>query len=172
MLYRYEWKSPVGELILGSYRNQLCLCDWKYRSMRETIDLRIQRHYQEEFHDGSSEVIQSTMAQLTEYFEKRRKVFDVNIDFVGTPFQQKVWRALIEIPYGKTMSYLALSQLLGDEKAIRAVASANGANGISILIPCHRIIGANGSLVGYAGGIDVKKKLLVLESGIIQESLF
>jgi len=109
------------------------------------------------------EVIQKTIEQLEDYFSGNRKTFDVPISMVGTDFQQSVWKELMEIPFGETRSYLELSQQLGNPDAIRAVASANGANAISIIIPCHRIIGSNGSLVGYAGGLDAKKRLLRLE---------
>src|SRR5690606_18399830 len=94
---------------------------------------------------------------------KKRTTFDIPLLFIGTDFQKSVWEALMEIPYGTTKSYLELSRDLGDENAIRAVATANGANSISIIVPCHRIIGSDGSLTGYAGGLNAKKKLLQLE---------
>lgn len=157
------YKSPVGELILGEFQDQLCLCDWKYRKMREAIDQRIKKGLQTEMEDGNHLILDQAKNQLQEYFEGKRQAFDLPILLVGTEFQQRVWRALMEIPLGKTKSYLELSQQLGDPNAIRAVASANGANAISIIIPCHRIIGSDGALVGYAGGIEAKKKLLQLE---------
>ena len=101
-----------------------------------------------------------------------RKKFDIPVRFVGSSFQQKVWNELLKIPYGKTVSYLEISKKIGDEKAIRAVAAANGANAISIIVPCHRVVGSNGELTGYAGGLTVKKKLLHLEkSGKYPEQL-
>jgi methylated-DNA-[protein]-cysteine S-methyltransferase len=109
------------------------------------------------------EVIQKAIEQLEDYFSGNRKTFDVPLSMVGTDFQQSVWKELMEIPFGETRSYLELSQQLGNPDAIRAVASANGANAISIIIPCHRIIGSDGTLVGYAGGLDAKKRLLRLE---------
>ncbi|GMQ30902.1 methylated-DNA--[protein]-cysteine S-methyltransferase [Algoriphagus confluentis] len=157
------FKTPVGELILGAFENQLCLCDWKYRKMRKSIDSRIQAGLNAEFIEEDSPVFSQTKLQLQEYFDGKRKVFDLPLMLVGTPFQKQVWRALLEIPFGQTASYLELSQQLGNPDAIRAVASANGANAISIVIPCHRIIGSDGSLVGYAGGLEAKKKLLLLE---------
>ena len=158
-----SYQSPVGELILGVFDDQLCLCDWKYRKMRESVDSRIKKGLQAEMEEGNHPVLDQTKNQLQEYFDGKRQVFDLPILLVGTKFQQQVWRALMEIPFGKTKSYLELSQQLGDPNAIRAVASANGANAISIIIPCHRIIGSDGALVGYAGGIEAKKKLLQLE---------
>jgi len=109
--------------------------------------------------------------QLKEYFEGTRKVFDVPLDLEGTDFQKKIWNELRNIPYGKTISYKSLSEKLGDVKAIRAVGKANGQNPIAIIIPCHRVIGANGSLVGYAGGLAIKEKLLHLE-GALNPELF
>ena len=162
------YESPVGEIILGSYDGKLCLSDWKYRKMRTTIDTRIQKALDAEYVEESSEVIDKTIKQLEEYFEHTRKVFDIPLLMIGTDFQKSVWKGLTNIPYGQTVSYLELAKNIGNEKAVRAVASANGANAISILIPCHRIIGSDGSLTGYAGGLDVKKKLLVLEGKVFK----
>jgi methylated-DNA-[protein]-cysteine S-methyltransferase len=103
---------------------------------------------------------------MKDYFAHERKDFNIPLLTVGTDFQKSVWEGLIKIPYGTTASYLELSKNIGNEKAVRAVASANGANAISILIPCHRIIGSNGDLVGYAGGLPAKKKLLELENNL------
>ena len=103
---------------------------------------------------------------------KKRTKFELPIKLIGTEFQQKVWEKLQQIPFGKTITYLDLSKDLNNVKAIRAVASANGANAISIIVPCHRVIGKNGDIVGYAGGLKAKKALLVLESPIVQTSLF
>lgn len=117
-------------------------------------------------------VLQEAVNQLTEYFDGKRTDFDFNLNPVGTEFQQKVWQALLEIPFGKTMSYLELSKKLGDVKAIRAVASANGKNPLWIVVPCHRVIGTDGSLTGYAGGLWRKKWLLEHENPTTQQSLF
>ncbi len=160
------YKSPVGELLLGSYDGKLCLADWKYRRMRTTIDKRLQNGLNAEYSEESSEVIEQTITQLKEYFSGRRKTFDIPLLTIGTEFQKSVWQGLIKIPYGANASYLELAKNIGNEKAVRAVASANGANAISILIPCHRIIGSNGELVGYAGGLPAKKKLLELENNL------
>ena len=160
------YKSPVGEILLGSYDNKLCLADWKYRRMRSTIDKRIQSGLNAEYVEQSSEVIEETIKEMKEYFAGERKDFDIPLLMVGTDFQKSVWEGLIKIPYGTTASYLELSKSIGNEKAVRAVASANGANSISIMIPCHRIIGSNGDLVGYAGGLPAKKKLLELENNL------
>lgn len=117
-------------------------------------------------------VLQEAVLQLQDYFEKKRTSFDFKINPKGTDFQIKVWNALLEIPYGKTRTYLEQSKFLGDIKAIRAVASANGKNPLWIVIPCHRVIGADGSLTGYAGGLWRKKWLLEHENPTTQQSLF
>ncbi|WP_350284206.1 methylated-DNA--[protein]-cysteine S-methyltransferase [uncultured Croceitalea sp.] len=118
------------------------------------------------------EVLEDTIYQFKEYFQGSRKHFDIKLNPQGTEFQQKVWKALLDIPYGKTVSYLELSKTLGDVKAIRAVASANGRNPLWIVVPCHRVIGSNGDLTGYAGGLHRKKWLLEHESPVKQQSLF
>ena len=116
--------------------------------------------------------LKEVVTQLNEYFEGKRQNFDFKINPKGTDFQQKVWQELLNIPFGKTMSYLELSKKLGDVKAIRAVASANGKNPLWIVVPCHRVIGTDGSLTGYAGGLWRKKWLLEHESPSLQQSLF
>lgn len=116
--------------------------------------------------------LKDAVTQLKEYFEGKRQQFDFKINPKGTDFQQKVWQELRAIPFGKTMSYLDLSKKLGDVKAIRAVASANGKNPLWIVVPCHRVIGTDGSLTGYAGGLWRKKWLLEHESPSLQQSLF
>ena len=160
------YKSPIGELLLGSYDGKLCLADFRYRRMRTSIDNRIQKGLKAEYVEQSSKVIEETIKEMKEYFAGERKDFDIPLLMVGTDFQKSVWKGLIQVPYGTTASYLELSKRIGNEKAVRAVASANGANSIAILVPCHRIIGSNGDLVGYAGGLDVKRKLLELENNL------
>ena len=157
------YKSPFGELILGSYQNHLCLCDWRRRKMRPAIDKRIQQGLDAEYLEEETETILLAKNQLTEYFNKGRISFDIPLLLVGTDFQKSVWDELLKIPFGKSQTYLGLSKNLNNELAIRAVASANGANAISIIVPCHRIIGSKGELVGYAGGLTAKKELLQLE---------
>ena len=117
-------------------------------------------------------ILQECVSQLKQYFDGQRTDFTFKLNPQGTNFQQKVWKELLNIPFGKTMSYLDLSKKLGDVKAIRAVASANGKNPLWIVIPCHRVIGTDGSLTGYAGGLWRKKWLLEHESPAKQQSLF
>lgn len=161
------FKTPVGELILGTFDNKLCLADWRYRKMRTAIDKRIMTGLDAEYIEGHSDIIEQAKDQLTDYFSGERKEFDIPLLLIGTDFQKSVWNSLRLIPYGKTDTYLGLSKKLNNIKAIRAVAGANGANAISIIIPCHRIIGSDGSLVGYAGGLRAKQKLLELENAIL-----
>lgn len=159
------YQSPCGELILGSFDGKLCLCDWMVDEQRRMlIDKRIQKALHAHYEAGSSEVIERAIAQLDEYFLNQRKEFDVPLLFAGTDFQKSVWNELLNISYGETASYAALSQRLNNPKAVRAIAAANGANAISIFVPCHRVIGSNHKLIGYAGGLPAKKLLLDLES--------
>lgn len=116
--------------------------------------------------------LQEAVQQLREYFDGSRNSFTIRLNPQGTEFQKKVWASLLEIPHGKTMSYHELSVKLGDVKAIRAVAAANGKNPLWIVVPCHRVIGSNGSLTGYAGGLWRKKWLLEHETPPVQQSLF
>jgi methylated-DNA-[protein]-cysteine S-methyltransferase len=125
-----------------------------------------------EFDEIKNEYNQLTIKQLDEYFNKKRLIFDLPFDFEGTDFQVRVWQELLKIPFGKTKSYMDVSKALGDVKAIRAVGMANGRNKIAIIVPCHRVIGSDGSLTGYAGGLDKKKWLLDFEIPKTQGELF
>jgi methylated-DNA-[protein]-cysteine S-methyltransferase len=165
------FKTPFGEMILGSFGQHLCLCDWQFRKMRAFIDERIQSGLQSGFKEGDSDIIQETKVQLSQYFIGERQAFDLPLLLVGSGFQKQVWKELRQIPYGNTVSYAALSEKLGSKDAIRAVASANGANAISIIVPCHRVLGSDGRLTGYAGGLAIKKKLLQLENALPQGEL-
>jgi methylated-DNA-[protein]-cysteine S-methyltransferase len=117
-------------------------------------------------------ILKEAVIQLNEYFEGKRTDFDFKLNPKGTDFQKKVWNSLLQIPYGKTRTYMEQSKILGDVKAIRAVASANGKNPLWIVVPCHRVIGTDGSLTGYAGGLWRKKWLLEHENPTAQQSLF
>ncbi len=156
-------KTKIGELILGSFEGKLCLLDFNYRKMRNAVDDRIKKGLNADFIEEDSEIIEKTRTELDEYFKENRREFDVPIQMVGTDFQKSVWNALLKVAYGTTSTYLQLAKDINNEKAVRAVAGANGANAIAIIIPCHRIIGSSGELVGYAGGLPTKKRLLTLE---------
>ena len=157
------YSSPCGELILASTGNELCLCDWNGMPCAERNKRRIGRYVNADFSIASSAVLEETKRQLDDYFAGNRKMFDIPLHPVGTDFQLRVWRALLDIPYGETRSYMEIAKHIGNPKGVRAVAQAIGANGIDIFIPCHRVIGSNHSLTGFTGGLDKKEFLLELE---------
>ena len=161
---RYE--SPCGALILGSLGDKLCLCDWLAGRRRDHVGRRLERILKAEFEVGTSDVIETASAQLDEFFAGQRKEFDVPLLFAGTDFQERVWKELLGIPYGETVSYGELARRIGMPKAVRAVANANGANSISIFVPCHRVIGSDHSLTGYGGGLAAKRALLEVEGAL------
>ncbi len=142
------------------------MADWRYRKMRDRIDRRVQKGLNATFVEEESVVLKKAKEELEAYFKGVRKRFDIPLLMVGTEFQKSVWQGLLQIPFGETVSYLDLAKGIDNQKAVRAVASAVGANAISLLIPCHRIIGTDGSLTGYAGGLDAKKKLLEIENNL------
>lgn len=158
--------SPCGELVLASYADKLCLCDWFDSPCYERNKRRIERYLKASFKTETSSVLEEAKRQLDEYFSGNRKAFTIPLHLVGTDFQQQVWNELLNIPYGATTSYKEIAQSIGKPKAVRAVAGAIGANGISILIPCHRVVGSDNSLTGYAGGLKAKKMLLQIETQI------
>jgi len=164
------FSGPFGELILGTYKDAVCLCDWRYRKKREGIDNRIQKGLQAEFVESDNHLLRSLKKDLTDYFTGERMAFALPLIMVGSSFQKSVWEEVRRIPYGQTLSYQELSLKLRNEGAIRAVAAANGANALTILVPCHRIIGSKGELTGYAGGLEVKRKLLLMEGAGKTES--
>lgn len=158
------YKDKNSTLILGSFEDKLCLLDFKYRDLRNAIDARLKSKLKADFVEANNPILDKTKEQLDQYFSLQRVQFEIPLLMVGTEFQQQVWRQLLNIPYGKTTSYLALAKAIKRPKAVRAVANANRANALSIIIPCHRVIGHDGKLVGYGGGLTVKKQLLELES--------
>ena len=113
--------------------------------------------------EKETDAIRKTYLQLKEYLSGKRKNFDIEIEMIGTEFQKKVWKELLKIPYGETRSYKDIAIAIGNEKACRAVGNANNKNPIAIIVPCHRVVGSNGSMTGYAGGLDIKEKLLKIE---------
>lgn len=157
------YHAPCGDLILGSYEGKLCLCLWKDGAHNEFIERRLRRDLNAVVVEEPSGVTKRAVEELSEYFAGKRKEFDLPLLFVGTDFQKKVWEGLCKIPYGETVSYGAQAERLGCPKAVRAVATANGANAIAVFVPCHRVLGSDGSMTGYAGGLDVKRFLLSLE---------
>jgi len=162
-VYVYKiMKSPVGDLKLVASDRGLAAILWEDDNPKR-VRLNIVGE------DRRHPVLAETERQLTEYFAGARKSFTVPLDFSGTDFQKSVWQALLKIPFGQTRSYGEIAKSLGNPKAMRAVGAANGRNPISIIAPCHRVIGAAGQLTGFAGGLDVKARLLGLERGEISQ---
>ena len=157
------YNSPCGELILASMGNELCMCDWNGMPCAERNLRRIGRYVNKDFRKETSPVIEQTKRQLDDYFAGNRKEFDIQLHTFGTDFQNRVWKALLDIPYGKTRTYMEIAKSIDNAKGVRAVAQAIGANSLDIIVPCHRVIGSNHSLTGFAGGLDKKRFLLELE---------
>lgn len=151
--------SPLGITKIEGDENGLCA-------------ITVLNDKEEEVTSVIPELLEDAVYQLQEYFDGKRENFNLDLNPQGTDFQKRVWDGLLEIPYGKRISYLDLSKALGDVKAIRAVAAANGKNPLWIVIPCHRVVGSDGSLTGYAGGLHRKKWLLDHENPVKQQSLF
>ncbi len=156
-LFYKEMASPVGKLKLVASADALLAVLWEQgRPNRVKLDSLT--------FDPCHSILIETERQLTEYFSGARTEFDLPLELSGSEFQRKVWRALREIPFGKTRSYLDLAKAVGSAKAVRAVGAANGKNPLSIVVPCHRVIGSDGALTGFAGGLEAKAKLLALEA--------
>ena len=160
------FNSSCGLFVLASFGDKLCLCDWSNNPCAERNKRRIERYLNASFKIETTSVLEEAKRQLDGYFAGNRKAFTIPLHLVGTDFQQQVWNELLNIPYGATTSYKEIAQNIGKPNAVRAVAGAIGANGISILIPCHRVIGSDKSLTGYAGGLKAKKMLLQIETQI------
>lgn len=156
-------ETKVGEIILGSFRGKLCLLSFRGREMKTGVDDRIRNALNAELVEQDDEVLTETSRQLDEYLEGQRREFDIPVLMVGTDFQKSVWNVLMKVPYGDTSTYSQVARDVGNERAVRAVGNANAANPISIIVPCHRIIGSDGQLVGYGGGLSIKRRLLELE---------
>ena len=153
--FYYVMRSPVGRILLaGSAR---ALTHLSFQDGRHPINPDRRWTY-------SETPFRQPIRQLNEYFSGKRKTFTIKLAPQGTPFQQKVWQALRAIPYGRTLSYGQIAKAIGKPKAARAVGAANGQNPVSIIVPCHRVIGSNGKLVGYGGGLSIKETLLTHES--------
>ena len=166
VIYVQPYSSPCGEMVLGSFEDKLCLCDWRNIRHRQRNDNRIRKFLNAEYVEGSSEILCLAAEELDAYFAGVRKSFDVPLCLAGTRFQQSVWEALLTIPYGQTESYMRMARMVGNPKGIRAVAQAVGANSLCIFVPCHRVIGSDRSLTGFAGGLDAKAFLLEREGAV------
>ena len=156
--------TPIGEMLACSTDKGICLLEFKERKDLNKQLKSITSYFKREIIPGNNKDLLKLQGQLNLYFDKRLESFNLSIEMAGTEFQRSVWNVLLEMPFGTTKSYMDLTKILGDPNAIRAVANANAANKIAIIIPCHRIIGSDGSLTGYAGSIWRKKHLLNLEN--------
>ncbi|MDF1699306.1 MAG: methylated-DNA--[protein]-cysteine S-methyltransferase [Saprospiraceae bacterium] len=164
-----RFTTPLGPMFACSTDKGICLLEFTDRRMLETEFEDLQKRLNAVILSGENDHLKQLKQELAEYFQGARTEFEVSLDTPTTPFRQKVWDMLVQIPFGKTASYKEQALKIGNPKAVRAVASANGHNRVAIVIPCHRVIGSDGSLTGYAGGLDRKKWLLELE-GSYQKS--
>lgn len=168
IMYWSEIESPIGPLVLLATDEGLCHVDFGSYAARE-IPLRrwAERWYPGAgtpwVHGAGHPVIGETAGQLKRYFDGQLDAFSVKLDLRGTPFQTRVWQALLDVPFGEVRSYKNIAEAIGQPKAVRAVGGANNRNPIPLIVPCHRIIGASGDLVGYGGGMEIKTYLLQLE---------
>lgn len=155
--------SPIGSIIACATEKGVCFLGFVGQKRIEKHFDEIQKEFNAIILPGKNKHLEKVKEEITEYFDGKRETFSIALDIVGTDFRRKVWNELLNIPYGKTVSYKEQAMAIGRVKAVRAVASANGANKISIIIPCHRVIGSNGTLTGYAGGLHKKSWLLNFE---------
>ncbi|MGN8647552.1 methylated-DNA--[protein]-cysteine S-methyltransferase [Gracilibacillus sp. HCP3S3_G5_1] len=163
-LFYFQYDSPIGTILLVSYDHHLVLTKFgTIRDNEEEVTAWAEKHSLPTLLIESKQPLKEAIIQLDQYFNRERKIFSVPYKFYGTPFQQKVWQALANLGYGETCSYFDIASSIDSPKAVRAVGGANNKNPISIIIPCHRVIGKNGKLVGYGGGLDKKEYLLALE---------
>ncbi|KMQ64258.1 cysteine methyltransferase [Chryseobacterium sp. FH2] len=166
-VYRKTIETPLGDMFACAVDEGICLLEFTDRKNIENQFKSLSKSLNAEIEEKEHHHFKQLESELKEYFEGRREKFEIPLFIKGTDFQQKVWQLLREIPMGEIRTYKQQSEFLGNPKAIRAVGTANGINKIAILIPCHRVIGSNGELVGYAGGIWRKQKLLELEKAIL-----
>ena len=155
--------TPVGPMVAGTTERGLCFLEFTDRKMFENQIRRIQSKTNQRFLPGKNTIFNELQTQLDEYFERSREEFTIPLDLIGTDFQIRVWEELLRISYGQVRTYAQQAIAIQNQNAVRAVTRANGMNSISILVPCHRVIGSNGKLVGYGGGLHRKKYLLDIE---------
>ena len=163
LLVLQRFDSPLGQMVMVARNNHICRIDFETLSY-QPFDSKALERKGLRIVEQETEVLAEAQRQLEEYFDGKRFEFDLPLAFEGTTFQQQAWQALREIPYGETHSYQQQAERLGDARFARAVGHANGRNPISIIVPCHRVLGKNGKLTGFASGVDKKAKLLELET--------
>lgn len=166
-----NFESPLGEMIAGATETGVCFLEWHDRGGVERIKERVVKRYRAQLEEGSNRHLKLLRSELEKYFQGKLEKFLVPVDVKGTPFEKRDWEQLMKIPYGVTISYGELARRMGNVNASRAVGRANGANYLSIVIPCHRVIEANGKLRGYGGGLWRKQYLIELEAGAQPETL-
>lgn len=162
-IYYTNLPSPLGDMIAGASENGLCFLEWQDRGGVDRILTRVEKRYKKILLPGDNSTLRKLQTELEIYFGGKAQDFSVDLDIMGTEFEKRVWRRLLNIPYGKTKSYGNIATELNNPGASRAVGRANGSNYLSIIIPCHRVIESNGNLRGYGGGLWRKKNLLELE---------
>ena len=167
-LIRHRYDSPLGEMLAVCSATGLCLLEFVGQGGVDRELAQVEAARAGPAVDGSNALTEQLGRELAEYYGGQRQQFDVPLDLVGTPFQLRVWQALLAIPYGHTWSYGQQAQHIGQPTATRAVAAANGQNKVSIIVPCHRVIGSNGTLTGYGGGLTRKTALLQLEGALAE----
>lgn len=175
VIHMTELTTPLGPMLAGATSKGICVLEFTNRIRLEKEFSDLQKLLNAVMLPGRNQHLDQLENELKEYFDKKRKTFTLPLHVPGNEFSQSVWKTLQEIPYGKTCSYKEQADMMNNPKAIRAIAATNGKNRLAIIIPCHRVIGSNGSMTGYAGGIDKKIWLLRFErenSGIAQGTLF
>jgi AraC family transcriptional regulator of adaptative response/methylated-DNA-[protein]-cysteine methyltransferase len=164
-------ETPIGAMVAGIHGGRLCLLEFADRRALESEIMDLEKRFATAARPGRSPVHDEVQQQLSAYFQGKLMVFSLDLEYPGSDFQQAVWESLLAIPYGQTRSYGEQAASIGRTKAVRAVARANGQNRLAIVVPCHRVVGADGSLTGYAGGLDRKRFLLDLESSVSGSSI-
>jgi methylated-DNA-[protein]-cysteine S-methyltransferase len=166
-IYYSDMKTPIGHLTLARTKKGLCWIDFNYSdTVLRALERWSRQHFLTDQMKQDDLALRDVKEQIEQYFKNERREFTLEIDLMGTPFQKLVWNSLLQIPYGEIRSYKEVAQAIGAPKAVRAIGGANNKNNLPIIIPCHRVIGTNGALVGYGGGLSIKEQLLELEGYI------
>ena len=160
-----HYTSPYGEIIIGEFDSKICLIDWAENLKRKTIDHRLQRILKAKYVEGESELMNLAFCQLMEYFKGERKEIDVPYIMAGSDFQKKIWCKLQTVPYGGTITFDQLGQMVGKENVLRTIAATLGSNALAVIVPTHRMVGATHMMVNYGGGAENKKRLMDVETG-------